>query len=345
MLLFFCNAWRTHFGKTRHRPLRSTRGTPARSSAHHQPAEGSQLRPDLGRQPTSTNSFHRKYEDRGEGDRHEFVQVATAEELLAIEEEHGDADIQSLSPSFWPILLCSRCRLATDGDLLHHHDRSRCRDRPRLRHVYGWASSLPPHLHPIADLPPKTAVPTWSSLPMADTAVHTAPGHDDHHGDHHGGHYTSTGLSNNKLAMWLFLGSECLLFGGLISTYMLYRGRHTANLGPDQVWDIPFTSASSFVLLMSSLTMVLAVTAAKRHDDRTTNVWLSITAILGSLFVAGQVYEFTTFYRGSRLHDEPVLVELLHPRLPRRATSRVGVILAVVRGFGTSSGTAFRATR
>ncbi|MCB0966703.1 MAG: cytochrome c oxidase subunit 3 [Ilumatobacter sp.] len=132
---------------------------------------------------------------------------------------------------------------------------------------------------------------------MADTAVHTAAGHDDHHDDHHGGHYTSTGLSNNKLAMWLFLGSECLLFGGLISTYMLYRGRHTSNLGPDQVWDIPFTSASSFVLLMSSLTMVLAVTAAKRHDDRTTNVWLSITAILGSLFVAGQVYEFTTFYR------------------------------------------------
>ncbi len=127
---------------------------------------------------------------------------------------------------------------------------------------------------------------------MADTAVHDAVAeHDDH------GHATSTGLSNNKLAMWLFLGSECLLFGGLISTYMLYRGRHTANLGPDQVWDIPFTSASSFVLLMSSLTMVLAVTAAKRKDDRNTNLWLTVTAILGSLFVAGQVYEFTSFYR------------------------------------------------
>ena len=126
---------------------------------------------------------------------------------------------------------------------------------------------------------------------MADTAVHAAADHG------HAAHHTSTGLSNNKLAMWLFLGSECLLFGGLLSTYMLYRGRHTANLGPDQVWDIPFTSASSFVLLMSSLTMVLAVTAAKRHDDRTTNVWLSVTALLGSLFVAGQVYEFTVFYR------------------------------------------------
>ena len=135
---------------------------------------------------------------------------------------------------------------------------------------------------------------------MADVAVPAtaATGHDhgDHHDDH-GAHVTSTGLPNNKLAMWLFLGSECLLFGGLIATYMLYRGRHSENLGPDQVWDIPFTSASSFVLLMSSLTMVLAVTAAQRDDDRNTSLWLTVTALLGSLFVAGQVYEFTTFYR------------------------------------------------
>ena len=97
--------------------------------------------------------------------------------------------------------------------------------------------------------------------------------------------------------MWLFLGSECLLFGGLISTYMLYRGRHSENLGPDQLWDIPFTSASSFVLLMSSLTMVLAVSSANRGEFRNTKLWLTVTALLGSLFVAGQVYEFTTFYR------------------------------------------------
>lgn len=122
--------------------------------------------------------------------------------------------------------------------------------------------------------------------------------HRDHDGhDDHGAHHTSLGLSNVKLAMWLFLGSECLLFGGLISTYMLYRNRHSADVGPDQLWDIPFTSASSFVLLMSSLTMVLAVSAANRKDDRNTKLWLGVTATLGGLFVAGQVYEFTTFYR------------------------------------------------
>jgi cytochrome c oxidase subunit 3/cytochrome o ubiquinol oxidase subunit 3 len=120
----------------------------------------------------------------------------------------------------------------------------------------------------------------------------------DHAGDGHGGaHPTSLGLSNTKLAMWLFLGSECLLFGGLISTYMLYRNRHSEAVGPDQLWDIPFTSATSFVLLMSSLTMVLAVSAANRKDDRNTKLWLIVTATLGGLFLAGQVYEFTSFYR------------------------------------------------
>ncbi len=129
---------------------------------------------------------------------------------------------------------------------------------------------------------------------VADAEELLAPG-EHHHA--HDPHASSTGLSNNKLGMWLFLGSDCLLFGGLISTYMLYRGRHTGSLGPDQIYDIPFTSVSSFVLLMSSLTMVLAVSAANRKDDRNTRVWLTVTALLGATFVGGQAYEFTTFYR------------------------------------------------
>jgi len=125
---------------------------------------------------------------------------------------------------------------------------------------------------------------------LADVAVHA-----DHGSGH--GHHSSTGLSNNKLAMWLFLGSECLLFGGLISTYMLYRGRVSDGPHPSAIYDIPFTSVSSFVLLMSSLTMVLAVTAAQRNDDSKTNLWLTVTELLGATFIGGQVYEFTAFYR------------------------------------------------
>ena len=110
-------------------------------------------------------------------------------------------------------------------------------------------------------------------------------------------HTTSTGVSNPKLAMWVFLGSDCLLFGALISTYLLLRHRSVGGLGPTDVFDIPFTSVSSFVLLMSSLTMALAVAAIVRGDVHRNRVWLVTTAFLGATFIGGQVYEFTTFYR------------------------------------------------
>ena len=106
---------------------------------------------------------------------------------------------------------------------------------------------------------------------------------------------TSTGLPNTKLAMWIFLASDCLLFGALISTYVLYRGASIKGPYPSDVFDIPYTSVSSFVLLASSLTMVLALAAIQRGDQGQMRVWLLATALLGATFVGGQVYEFTTF--------------------------------------------------
>ncbi|MGZ4148462.1 MAG: cytochrome c oxidase subunit 3 [Actinomycetota bacterium] len=108
---------------------------------------------------------------------------------------------------------------------------------------------------------------------------------------------TTTGLPNTKLAMWLFLASECLLFGALITTYVLYRGASTTGPYPSDVFDIGYTSVSSFVLLASSVTMVLALDAAQSRDMQRMRVWLLATAMLGLTFVGGQVYEFTSFYR------------------------------------------------
>ena len=131
---------------------------------------------------------------------------------------------------------------------------------------------------------------------MTDTAVSASAGS---HVEIDPGHPpTSTGLSNEKVAMWSFLGSECLLFGALISTYLLFKGQdEPGGIAPADVFDIPYTSVSSFVLLMSSLTMVLSLAAIQRGDHRRTRVWLLTTALLGASFVAGQAYEFTVFVR------------------------------------------------
>jgi heme/copper-type cytochrome/quinol oxidase subunit 3 len=108
---------------------------------------------------------------------------------------------------------------------------------------------------------------------------------------------TSTGMDNKKLLMWLFLGSECLFFGSLIAAYLLYRDRSVTGPYPSDLFDIPFTSVSAFVLLMSSVSMVLALSAIQRGNIRSMQVWLFTTAILGALFVSGQAYEFTVFHR------------------------------------------------
>jgi len=118
---------------------------------------------------------------------------------------------------------------------------------------------------------------------------------------------TSTGLDNRKMAFWTFIGSECLLFGSLIATYLAYKGRSLVGPLPhagrtltgqpaEGILDIPLTSLSTFVLLMSSLGMVLALAAVQRGDRKGAITWLFTTAGLGLIFLGFQAYEFTHFY-------------------------------------------------
>jgi cytochrome c oxidase subunit I len=115
---------------------------------------------------------------------------------------------------------------------------------------------------------------------------------DSHHEDLHVG---ATGLDHRKLGIWVFIGSECLFFGTLVSTYMVYRGRSLQGPYPHEILNVPLITVSTFILLMSSLTMVLGVAAIQGRDARGARRWLLATAVLGCLFLAGQVYEFSHF--------------------------------------------------
>ncbi len=109
-------------------------------------------------------------------------------------------------------------------------------------------------------------------------------------------HPTSTGLDNRKVAMWTFLASDCMFFGALITVYLVAHGRATVGPFPEDIFDIPFTSVSAFVLLMSSLAMVLALGALQKGNMPRFRVWLAAVALLGCIFLGGQIYEFTEFY-------------------------------------------------
>jgi heme/copper-type cytochrome/quinol oxidase subunit 3 len=120
-------------------------------------------------------------------------------------------------------------------------------------------------------------------------------------------HYTSTGLDNTKMALWAFLGSECLFFGSLISTYLLYHTKTNGGPTPQELYNIPFTAVVSFVLILSSLTGTLGLLSIQKGDQRAFRAWIAATALLGLIFVGGQAYEFTHLYHeGFTLRTSPL---------------------------------------
>ena len=111
-------------------------------------------------------------------------------------------------------------------------------------------------------------------------------------------HPTNTGIENRKLLMWIFLGSECLFFGSLIATYLVFKNDVIARgVGPfphpvtingehhEGILAIPLTSTSTFVLLMSSVTMVFAVSAAQQGRVAAAFKWIWATIAGGVAFV------------------------------------------------------------
>ncbi len=104
----------------------------------------------------------------------------------------------------------------------------------------------------------------------------------------------SLGVNTKKLGMWTFLGSEVMIFTGLISTFLVFRGKSTTGPLPQEVFrDLTVVAVNTLVLLFSSLTMVLALSAVERADRKKFFQWILSTAALGTLFLSIQVYEYS----------------------------------------------------
>ena len=130
--------------------------------------------------------------------------------------------------------------------------------------------------------------------------------------------------SYGKLMMWFFLLSDAFTFSAFLVTYGLARHRHTAYVGksddftfsqtwwpiPEKVYnafpglhgmDLPlaFVALMTMILILSSVTMVLAVEAGHRMDKRAVEKWLLWTILFGSTFVGCQAWEWTHFITGT----------------------------------------------
>jgi len=139
------------------------------------------------------------------------------------------------------------------------------------------------------------------------------------------------GASYGKLMMWFFLLSDAFTFSALLITYGLVRSAHDAYTGTveaftfsPEYWPIPekvfeavpflhgielplvFVGIMTFILIMSSVTMVLAVEAGHRMDKKAVEKWMLWTLLGGITFLACQAWEWTHFIVGT---DTPTLVK------------------------------------
>ena len=105
----------------------------------------------------------------------------------------------------------------------------------------------------------------------------------------------SMGVDHRKLAIWTFIGSECLFFASLIGTYLAYKGRSLVGPYPADIFEIPLVTFGTALLLFSSLFVVLALNGAQRGNRKALIGWLAATIVCGLFFVGMQVYEFYHF--------------------------------------------------
>ena len=100
-----------------------------------------------------------------------------------------------------------------------------------------------------------------------------------------------SGLTNSKLGTWLFLASEVMLFGALFSTYIILRtGAVEWPHGELNVW---LGMANTFILIGSSVTMVMAWASLKMHDFGKHRLYLTLTFVLAAVFLVNKYFEYS----------------------------------------------------
>ncbi|HEX7117729.1 MAG TPA: cytochrome c oxidase subunit 3 [Longimicrobiales bacterium] len=101
------------------------------------------------------------------------------------------------------------------------------------------------------------------------------------------------GVYNQKFGMWVFLLSEVMFFTGLIGSYIILRFAHPeAFAAPGAVLNVPLTAANTFILIVSSVTMVKAFAAIESGDQAALKRWLLATVVLGVVFLSIQGIEY-----------------------------------------------------
>lgn len=124
---------------------------------------------------------------------------------------------------------------------------------------------------------------------LVQTSVHSASAEAAHHEEHH---------DLRVFGLLTFLASESLMFGGLFAAYLIYRAN--AGVWPPEETEVELLlpTINTIILVSSSFVIHRGDTAIKNNDISGMRLWYLVTAIMGIIFLGGQVYEYMTLGYG-----------------------------------------------
>jgi cytochrome c oxidase subunit 3 len=129
----------------------------------------------------------------------------------------------------------------------------------------------------------------------------------------HSEHRDYTGA---KLGMWLFLFTEILLFGGMFLLYSIYRTNFTADFHEAaKEMSVTIGAINTVILLTSSLTMALSISAIKQGAKARSLALQAATVILGGAFLMNKYFEWTEHIRHGYYPDSPELLAMSHGKI------------------------------
>jgi len=118
-------------------------------------------------------------------------------------------------------------------------------------------------------------------------------------------------IEGAKMGMWVFLFTEMLLFGGLFLLYSVYRSKYTADFhGSAAELDIFLGTVNTVILLTSSLTMVLSISALRKGHRGLSSLFQGLTILLGVVFLVNKYLEWSAHIHHGIYPDSPVLLAM-----------------------------------
>lgn len=121
----------------------------------------------------------------------------------------------------------------------------------------------------------------------------------------------SRDIEGAKMGMWVFLFTEMLLFGGLFLLYSVYRSKYSAEFhGSAAELDIVLGTVNTLILLTSSLTMALSLSALQRDQRRLSSLFQSATVLLGIIFLVNKYLEWSAHIHHGIYPDSPALLAM-----------------------------------